>query len=135
MRGHIARPNGDLRYHGGKLAPLALTAGRPNPLVISMAETADGRIWMGTRDAGLFSMSQGAVSSVTQGLPDRKINTLLPVGDRELWIGTDNGLVRWNGTELTEAGLSHSLEHTQILSMIKDRESNIWVGTRMPDSS
>jgi len=69
------------------------------------------------------------VSSVAEGLPDKKVNTLLAVGDRGLWIGTDNGLVRWNGIELTQAGLSHSLEHTQILAMTRDHESNIWVGT------
>jgi ligand-binding sensor domain-containing protein len=125
----LARPNGDLRCRGGKLVPLAITAEWPHPLVISMAQTADGRIWMGTRDAGLFSPSEGGVSSIEEGLPDKKINTLLAAGDRELWIGTDNGLVRWNGIELTQAGLPRSLAHAQIFAMTKDHESNIWVGT------
>ena len=122
----LARPSGNLKYDGGKLVPLGVTAGS---LVLSIAQTADGKIWMGTRDAGLFSPSEGGVSSVAEGLPDRKVNTLLAVGDRELWIGTDSGLARWNGTELTQAGLSPSLEHAQILAMARDRESNIWVGT------
>ena len=59
----------------------------------------------------------------------RRSTLLLPVGDRDLWIGTDNGLARWNGTELTQAGLSHFLMHAQILSMTRDHESNVWVGT------
>src|SRR5262249_16536447 len=101
----VARSKGILSYSGERLAPLAFTAGRHNFLVISMAETADGKVWMGTRDGGLFSLSGGLVSSVAPGLPDRKINCLLPVGTQELWIGTDNGVVRWNGTELTRAGL------------------------------
>ncbi|MBZ5593521.1 MAG: hypothetical protein LAP39_14860 [Acidobacteriia bacterium] len=122
----LARPGGNLKSSGGKLVPLGLTV---ESLVISMAQTADGRIWMGTRDEGLFSPSEGGVSSIAEGLPDKKVNTLLALGDRELWIGTDNGLVRWNGTELTQAGLSPSLEHAQILAMTRDRESNIWVGT------
>lgn len=122
----LARPSGNLKYSGGKLVPLGLTA---DWLVISMAETADGRIWMGTRDAGLFSPSEGGVSSIAEGLPDKKINALLPIGDRELWIGTDNGLVHWNGIELTQAGLSDSLQHAQIFAMTRDHESSIWVGT------
>jgi signal transduction histidine kinase/ligand-binding sensor domain-containing protein len=122
----LARPSGNLKYSGGRLVPLELTAER---LVISMAQTADGKIWMGTRDAGLFSPSEGGVSSVAEGLPDKKVNTLLAVGDRQLWIGTDSGLARWNGTELTQAGLSRSLEHAQILAMTRDHESNVWVGT------
>ncbi len=123
--------NGPLRYSEGRFVKLASLAGLPNFLVISMAETPDGDIWMGTRDAGLFRLSGGTVSAITKGLPDRKINSLLPDGDRDLWVGTDNGIVqaRWNGTEMTGSGVSASLDNTQALAMIRDRESNIWIGT------
>lgn len=120
----LATPNGPVRYHSGKFVRLGL----PNVLVISIAETADGRVWIGTRDAGLFCLSESRVSNITQGLPDRKINSLLPAG-RELWIGTDNGVVRWNGNAITRTGLPHALEHAQALAMTKDRDSNIWVAT------
>ena len=33
----------------------------PNSPVISMAETTDGKVWLGTRDRGLFYISQGRV--------------------------------------------------------------------------
>jgi signal transduction histidine kinase/ligand-binding sensor domain-containing protein len=125
----VDRSKGVLRHGGEKLATLAFTAGRPNFLVISMAETADGKVWLGTRDRGLFSLSGGIVSSVVPDLPDRKINCLLPIGAHELWFGTDNGVVRWNGNELTRAGLPRSLEPAQTLAMARDREANIWIGT------
>jgi len=67
--------------------------------------------------------------AVTKELPDKKINSLLAADDRELWIGTDNGVVRWNGNEATTARVSDSLDHIQTLSMTRDRESNIWLGT------
>ena len=35
----------------------------PNSPVISMTETSDGRVWLGTRDKGLFYISQGRVIS------------------------------------------------------------------------
>jgi ligand-binding sensor domain-containing protein len=73
----LARPNGDLRYRGGKFEPLAITPEWPHPLVISMAQTADGRVWMGTKDTGLFSLSEGGVSRIAEVLPNTKINTLL----------------------------------------------------------
>jgi ligand-binding sensor domain-containing protein/signal transduction histidine kinase len=120
--------NGTLRYSGGKLLTLAPMSELPNFLVISMAETPNGDIWMGTRDAGLFRLSRGRISAITNGLPDRKINCLLPDGDQGLWVGTDNGVVRWNGTELTEVGVPSALNHTQALAMIKDRDSNVWIG-------
>lgn len=124
-----ALPNGILRNDGRRFANLASTSGIANFLVISMAETADGKVWMGTRDAGLFMLRDGEISSVSKGLPDQKINSLLPTGDRELWVGTDNGIARWDGTELTRSGIPPSLNRTQVLAMTKDRDSNVWIGT------
>ena len=125
----LARSHGILTYQAGGLKILSITAGLPNFLVISMAETADGKVWLGTRDAGLFSLTQGQVLTLIPGLPDRKINALLPVGDRGLWIGTDSGAVRWDGAALTQAGIPDSLQRSPILAMLKDRKSNIWVST------
>lgn len=121
--------NGTLRYSGGKFVRLAAPVELPNFLVISLAESPDGKIWMGTRDLGLFYLSQGHISDIGKGLPDRKINCLLPITNEELWIGTDNGVVRWNGAEVTTAGLSASLSHVQALTMIRDRDANVWMGT------
>ncbi len=125
----VSRFNGPLRYTGGKPVSLASLAEWKNLLVISIAETGDGRVWMGTRDAGLFYLNDGRVSRVAAGLPDQKINSLLPAGGRDLWVGTDAGLVRWNGTELTREGTPHALERVQILALARDRDSNIWVAS------
>jgi signal transduction histidine kinase len=121
--------NGTLQYSGGKFVRLAAPVELPNFLVISLAESSDGKTWLGTRDLGLFYASQGNVSNIGKPLPDRKINCLLPATNEELWIGTDNGIVRWNGVEVTTVGLSASLSHVQALTMIKDQDANVWVGT------
>jgi ligand-binding sensor domain-containing protein len=101
----------------------------PNSAVISTAETPDGITWLGTRDKGLFYMSKGRVYPSGMKLPDVKINCLLLGEKGELWIGTDKGLARWNGSEITLEGVPPSLLHSQILSMIRDRDLNLWVGT------
>jgi signal transduction histidine kinase/ligand-binding sensor domain-containing protein len=101
----------------------------PNSAVTAMAETADGKVWLGTRDKGLFYMSQGQVFAAGKGLPTSKVNCLLTTENPELWIGTDGGMVRWNGAEVSSAGVPPALRHSQVLSMIRDRNSNIWVGT------
>lgn len=125
----VSRSNGLLRSSGGKLLDLASPPEWKNLLVISMAETGDGKLWMGTRDAGLFYLSGGRVTRVTAGLPDQKVNSLLAAGDRDLWVGTDAGLVRWNGTELTRERTPRSLERAQITTLAKDRDANIWVAS------
>jgi signal transduction histidine kinase/ligand-binding sensor domain-containing protein len=119
---------GTIRYSQGSLVTLASKDELPQ-LIISLAETADGKVWMGTRQAGLYYLSDGRVSSITRGLPDKKINALLAVDSRELWISTDNGVVRWNGSEVTGTGVPKALDHVQSLVMIRDRDSNVWVGT------
>jgi hypothetical protein len=42
--------NGLVRYSGGKFVTLAPN----NKLILSMAETDDGKVWMGSRESGLF---------------------------------------------------------------------------------
>lgn len=121
--------NGTLRYTEGKFVKLVDAPELPNFLVISLAESPDGKLWLGTRDLGLFHAMHGDVFSIGRPLPDRKINSLLPITNEELWIGTDNGVVRWNGVVVTTAGLSEALTHVQALTMIRDRDANVWVGT------
>jgi signal transduction histidine kinase/ligand-binding sensor domain-containing protein len=118
--------NGTFRYNKGRFATLA--SGPPGKLVISLAETADGKVWMGT-NAGLYYLGDGQAHAILGGLPDRKIDSLLPVNSHDLWIGTDDGVVRWDGTEFLPATASHALDHVQALVMTRDRDSNVWVGT------
>lgn len=97
-------------------------------LIISMAETRDGKVWLGTREQGLYYFDQGRVTFLSQELKDKKINSLLAT-DSELWIGTDSGLLRWNSKELLKAGVSGAVDRAQITAFTKDRDSNVWVGT------
>jgi ligand-binding sensor domain-containing protein/signal transduction histidine kinase len=121
--------NGVLRYTHQRFEPLATTVALNSTPVTSIAESSDGRIWLGTRGAGLFNVVERRVTAVTSALPNKTINALLPVGDRDMWIGTDGGVVRWNGSEATSDGVPASLRRTRALAMISDRDSNVWIGT------
>ncbi len=98
-------------------------------VVISMAQTDDGKIWLGTEHRGLFYLQEGRVSSVSNERDDTKINCFLPLQNSELWVGTAKGIRRWNGTKLTLAAVPSSLLNLDVLSILRDRDSNIWVGT------
>src|SRR6266851_1682475 len=109
------------------LAPHRLAA--PTSAVISIATTADRKIWLGTENRGLFYLHEGQISAGPKGLPDARVNCLLPVENSELWIGSSKGVVRWDGTKLTGSAIPTPLLHAEVLSMIRDRDANIWVGT------
>jgi PAS domain S-box-containing protein len=111
------------------MADHAQKIGPASPPVISLAETADGKIWMGTLGDGLLFLSDERATRVNAGLPDRKINCLLAIGSDELWVGTDTGLYRGNGTGFRRLELPSFLGSVQVLSLLRDRDSNIWVGT------
>jgi signal transduction histidine kinase/ligand-binding sensor domain-containing protein len=97
-------------------------------IVISIAETADHKIWLGTLGTGLFSLAGGQGTKVSGGLPDRKINCLVPIGE-ELWVGTDTGLYHGNGKGFRRVELPPFLGSVTVLSILRDHDSNIWVGT------
>jgi ligand-binding sensor domain-containing protein/signal transduction histidine kinase len=97
--------------------------------VISMIELADGVGWLGTREQGLYSLNGQRVSRFAGELPDKKVNALLSLNGRDLWIGTDKGLVRWDRTGLSRVSTSAALQNVQIVTMAGDRESNVWIGT------
>ncbi len=98
-------------------------------VTMSMTEMPDGKIWLGTLGYGLFYLENGKVTDVNAGLPEKKTNCLLSVGNEELWVGTDQGLFHWSHNALTRVPLPLAAHDTQILTLIQDRDSNVWVGT------
>jgi signal transduction histidine kinase/ligand-binding sensor domain-containing protein len=102
--------------------------GPSSPPVISMAETTDGKVWLGTLGDGLFCLTGGRATNVNAGLPDPKINSLLPIGE-ELWVGTDTGLYHGNGDGFRRVELPSFLGNVQVLSILRDRDANMWLGT------
>lgn len=119
---------GIVAYREGIFSKLSPASNLPNLLIISMAVTGDGRIWMGTRDAGLYFIREGKMVAFEKELPDKKINSLLAGAGRELWIGTDNGVVRWSGDKSALAAVSDLPGRIQALAMIRDSDSNVWIG-------
>ncbi len=118
-----------LRFDGEKFVTIAAKSILPDTIIISLAETSDGEIWFGTRDVGLFQVKDNRITAFKENLPDVKINCLLTEGTNGLLIGTDKGLIRRSGNEFTKSGIPPELEKTQILTILKDRDENLWIGT------
>ena len=125
----VEGPSSSIVIRNRKSEVVAAPANFARSAVLSMTQTANGDIWVGTSDAGLFRIRQGEVVAVTEGLPDLKVNALVPFGDNKLWVGTDAGVVRWNGSKLDRTGIPRELDKIQALAMIADRDRNLWIGT------
>lgn len=96
-------------------------------LVFAMAQTPDGYLWV----AGSFGLFRfDGLRFVPwrppkgQSLPSGPYS-LLVARDGTLWIGTFEGLVSWNGVELTR----HPAANTEfVTSLLEDRDGTVWAG-------
>src|SRR5260370_19246924 len=86
-------------------------------------------MWVGRGGDGLLLVRGGRATRVNAGLAGRKINCLLAIGNDELWVGTNGGLYRGNGTGFHRLELPSFLGSVQVLGLLRDRHSNLWVGT------
>jgi ligand-binding sensor domain-containing protein/signal transduction histidine kinase len=120
---------GFVRYQPGMEGRLPSPGKLTNSPPRTIAETSDGRVWVGTHTEGLFSFDGAGVHAVAEGVPDTKINTLLAVKNAGLWIGTDTGLAFWDGHTVSNRFLPAPLQTAQILSLLEDRDGNLWIGT------
>jgi len=68
--------------------------------------------------------------TTAQGLPQNSVLAIAQTADGYLWLGTEEGLVRFDGISFTifdkhTSGLNDNL----IQTLLVDREQNLWIGT------
>ncbi len=61
--------------------------------------------------------------------PDLTVNGLLEEEDRELWLGTNNGLLRVRHLGQPNEHFDHYLKNIAVTHLFRDREKNIWITT------
>ena len=98
-------------------------------LPITLVETSEHRLWIGSRDAGLLRLEDGTVVDYAASVPDPKVNVILAESNSQLWIGTDGGARRWDGWHISSEGVPKALRNAQIIALNKDHEGNLWAGT------
>jgi ligand-binding sensor domain-containing protein/signal transduction histidine kinase len=93
------------------------------------------RVWAATRPAigpnlgtGLFRL-EDAVFRPAPGITNNSTSVLYDDRSGVLWLGTEGGLGRWNGTNwslfTTDDGLSANIVH----AIAEDHAGNLWIGT------
>lgn len=112
---------GMVAFDGKSFTPLAGVF----PQITAAAQARDGTIWTGSSMSGLFRFPDKRTADQPEILRHVKINALLRFGEHGVTVGTDKGLLQWDG-----AGASTGVfgpPHVQL--MLEDRLGNVWLGT------
>ncbi len=71
------------------------------------------------------------VWQVKDGLPQHTITAIAQTPDGYLWLGTREGLVRFDGVRFTvfDTQTTPALGHNFVLCLLPDRQGRLWIGT------
>ncbi|KMP12416.1 hypothetical protein UZ36_00670 [Candidatus Nitromaritima sp. SCGC AAA799-C22] len=104
---------------------------RPNYIVAMLLDRAN-RLWMGTWGAGLSLFDPKTQSfrnfTVQDGLPGNYILAIDQGPDGNLWIGSNNGLSRFDGTRFLNYSRINGLTTDFVFSIEFSDDHFLWVG-------
>ena len=73
--------------------------------------------------------------NIESGLPSNHIYSVIESSDGFLWIGTDNGISRFDGKRFVNYSTKNGLPSNDVIQVIKDKQGTVWANCyRQPPS-
>jgi ligand-binding sensor domain-containing protein/signal transduction histidine kinase len=129
----IGNERGLFTWDGRKVRAVAPTSGASFGMVCSLAEDADGAIWIGTAKPELWSFRGGQFSRFVPGdeVRGQRFWSLLADKDGVIWIGSlGGGLLRFREGRFARFLPRDGLPSAHICQVLEDDADNLWLGTR-----
>jgi ligand-binding sensor domain-containing protein/signal transduction histidine kinase len=126
----VSELQGVVDYKQGERRVLLEPRSVPGPPT-AVAQTADGTIWIGTAEKGLFQFSpEKGEASLLQvpSLKNKRIICLLALANATLLVGTKQGLFVSRGDN-SFSEVSLMLGHDEILALASGLKGRVWIGT------
>lgn len=127
------------RYQGGRFEPFL-----PNPLfgdcVITSIHRNKDHIWYGSEfgyDLGGLIFDNGHQSAgfwAKDGLVNNRLNVVREGPDGSAWIGTHDGLSRFDGNRFAKWTVENGLPYQKVTALHVDRDGVVWLGTGKEDA-
>jgi ligand-binding sensor domain-containing protein/signal transduction histidine kinase len=105
--------------------------GLPSDRVHSVCEARDGAVWVATFDAGLSRRVGGRFIPFTPlNKSIGQVYALSCARDGSIWAGTEEGIVRINGSNIRRYTARDGLPDDSISTVIEGPDGSVWVGTQ-----
>ena len=124
---------GLLRYQGGRTNWFTEADGKSLRDVRTIVEATNGTVWFGTAGSGLACLGKNHVRtfSVTNGLPNERIECLRLDADGALWIGSfGDGRCRYKDGKFSTIDRAQGLPSSGISDMEDDGHGFFWMSSR-----
>jgi ligand-binding sensor domain-containing protein len=90
---------------------------------------SNGWIWVGTENLGFYvnTGSSGYIQILADGFEN--VNAIAEDASGNIYLGTDNGLLKWNGTSYFYYSYMDGLPDNDIVALFYDSQKRLWIGT------
>ena len=135
------KENGSNLLSKTKLSPFDIYF--PSQSITSLFTDSNGNKWIGTSDYGVVRINASdklmKVYNTSQGLASNYVTVVYESENGTIFVGTyDGGVSKYlpqleankhKGAAFQTISTQHGLSNNHVLSIIQDREKNIWIGT------
>lgn len=118
--------SGLTRYRDGVFERVSASYQVQNRPVTSLMEDRDGAIWIGTLGDGVRKIAGGRVERVDG--PLFTAHVLLQGKGSDIWIGTENGLLRYRDKVFSRVARANGTTGAETSALYEDSTGTIWVG-------
>lgn len=66
---------------------------------------------------------------IENGLIDENITSVLNQNNETIWVGSQNGLLKFNGLQFSYYNIGPDNNSNLVRCLVKDREDNVWIGS------
>ncbi len=111
------------------IAATAQTPNNPTPSSTGTEEPSLTAITIPQTDDATLNLHRWGAVTLFHGLPSDRVRAIVQDPRGAMWIGTDNGLVRYDGRTTQEFVRASELPSRRILALAFDAKGNLWIGT------
>ena len=102
------------------------------PLLLTIALVTVPLLPLGARAATNSAPAQSPIIrswGTEVGLPQNSVNAIVQTRDGYLWLGTQDGLARFDGVRFKTYSVKDGLTSVGISSLLEDHQGVLWIGT------